>query len=610
MNGSLTPPLQVGRETPVNDITGFYVKSEVEDPSEEHNEQPPSIDCVKEKNHKKAKSERSREHIRRPMNAFMIFSKRHRPMVHSKYPNRDNRTVSKILGEWWYALGADEKQQYHKLATQVKEAHFKAHPDWKWCAKDKKARSDAAHMETPRSERSFDFDFKASDEMAAACIDGNDSDVFSPTTPTLPRPTPLRGDNIDMGLESPLMSPTVAGLPAFVPPSISIPSSPLVSSAFDLTILQKAVSAQLPSMRPPSRFLTPPAIGTMSPIPSAAVSPNLYNICATSPSTNLLQGLCSPVFNEFSSPMGVPQRMSPMSPMWIKSAPVLVSPRSGDSAFAFPQPKSSCASDQTLPYIREKNELANPKLSIAGRGQRANQEPFVLMPTPAQRGVAKGQKRALSMAGGEEDADSASDASSKSGETRPNTLKKFFKRSDETMDRVLDQVDFQNKFAKLPEFTIDQLKKGTSGSLPPTPSKLIRNLMEKVRDSPGNTPLVSNACNAVFFGPTFNNTSPDLTSTEDIIPCSPLDEKSASKRLLEQRRLLVCQLLESAGLFPSSQETTAFQLMHSKVFPSKQSLILKIREVRQKIMNAVKNVDSSGTLELVVLKRLTSILVY
>ncbi|KIH64165.1 HMG box [Ancylostoma duodenale] len=218
---------------------------EVEDPSEEHNEQPPSIDCVKEKNHKKAKSERSREHIRRPMNAFMIFSKRHRPMVHSKYPNRDNRTVSKILGEWWYALGADEKQQYHKLATQVKEAHFKAHPDWKWCAKDKKARSDAAHMETPRSERSFDFDFKASDEMAAACIDGNDSDVFSPTTPTLPRPTPLRGDNIDMGLESPLMSPTVAGLPAFVPPSISIPSSPLVSSAFDLTILQKAVSAQV-----------------------------------------------------------------------------------------------------------------------------------------------------------------------------------------------------------------------------------------------------------------------------------------------------------------------------------------------------------------------------
>lgn len=58
-------------------------------------------------------------HIRRPMNAFMIFSKRHRPIVHEKYPNRDNRTVSKILGEWWYALGVEEKKKYHDLATQV-----------------------------------------------------------------------------------------------------------------------------------------------------------------------------------------------------------------------------------------------------------------------------------------------------------------------------------------------------------------------------------------------------------------------------------------------------------------------------------------------------------
>lgn len=53
------------------------------------------------------------------MNAFMIFSKRHRPLVHQKHPNQDNRTVSKILGEWWYALGAKEKQKYHELAHQV-----------------------------------------------------------------------------------------------------------------------------------------------------------------------------------------------------------------------------------------------------------------------------------------------------------------------------------------------------------------------------------------------------------------------------------------------------------------------------------------------------------
>ncbi|KAM4703038.1 protein capicua homolog [Rhinophrynus dorsalis] len=86
-------------------------------------------------------NKREKDHIRRPMNAFMIFSKRHRALVHQRHPNQDNRTVSKILGEWWYALGPREKQKYHDLAFQVKEAHFKAHPDWKWCNKDRKKSS-------------------------------------------------------------------------------------------------------------------------------------------------------------------------------------------------------------------------------------------------------------------------------------------------------------------------------------------------------------------------------------------------------------------------------------------------------------------------------------
>lgn len=72
------------------------------------------------------------------MNAFMIFSKKHRGLVHEQHPNQDNRTVSKILGEWWYALDPDGKNHYHVLASEVKEAHFKAHPEWKWCSKDRK----------------------------------------------------------------------------------------------------------------------------------------------------------------------------------------------------------------------------------------------------------------------------------------------------------------------------------------------------------------------------------------------------------------------------------------------------------------------------------------
>lgn len=106
--------------------------------------------------------------IRRPMNAFMIFSKRHRAMVHQQHPNQDNRTVSKILGEWWYALKSDEKTKYHELASEVKEAHFKAHPEWKWCSKDRRKSSSST---------------KDSRERINS-LDGTDSfDEKSPNTP-------------------------------------------------------------------------------------------------------------------------------------------------------------------------------------------------------------------------------------------------------------------------------------------------------------------------------------------------------------------------------------------------------------------------------------------
>uniref|UniRef100_A0A8C9TY85 Protein capicua homolog n=1 Tax=Scleropages formosus TaxID=113540 RepID=A0A8C9TY85_SCLFO len=100
-----------------------------------------SLSALPKDSDKNSPGKREKDHIRRPMNAFMIFSKRHRALVHQRHPNQDNRTVSKILGEWWYALGQKEKQKYHDLAFQVKEAHFKAHPDWKWCNKDRKKSS-------------------------------------------------------------------------------------------------------------------------------------------------------------------------------------------------------------------------------------------------------------------------------------------------------------------------------------------------------------------------------------------------------------------------------------------------------------------------------------
>jgi len=68
----------------------------------------------------------------RPMNAFLLFCKQHRPIVREKYPQIENRSVTKILGEWWSNLAEEDKSPYTSLASQYKEAFMKANPEFRW----------------------------------------------------------------------------------------------------------------------------------------------------------------------------------------------------------------------------------------------------------------------------------------------------------------------------------------------------------------------------------------------------------------------------------------------------------------------------------------------
>lgn len=71
-------------------------------------------------------------HARRPMNAFLIFCKRHRGSVRSGFPHLENRAVTRVLGEWWATLNPDQKRTYKNLAQEYKDAFLKANPDFKW----------------------------------------------------------------------------------------------------------------------------------------------------------------------------------------------------------------------------------------------------------------------------------------------------------------------------------------------------------------------------------------------------------------------------------------------------------------------------------------------
>lgn len=61
----------------------------------------------------------SEQRARRPMNAFLLFCKRHRSLVRQEHPRLDNRGATKILADWWAVLEPKEKQKYTDMAKEV-----------------------------------------------------------------------------------------------------------------------------------------------------------------------------------------------------------------------------------------------------------------------------------------------------------------------------------------------------------------------------------------------------------------------------------------------------------------------------------------------------------
>ncbi|KAL4608721.1 HMG box transcription factor BBX isoform X1 [Arapaima gigas] len=80
-----------------------------------------------------AEEDSSEQRARRPMNAFLLFCKRHRSLVRQEHPRLDNRGATKILADWWAVLEPTEKQKYTDMAKEYKDAFMKANPGYKWC---------------------------------------------------------------------------------------------------------------------------------------------------------------------------------------------------------------------------------------------------------------------------------------------------------------------------------------------------------------------------------------------------------------------------------------------------------------------------------------------
>ncbi|XP_016427847.1 transcription factor 7-like 2 isoform X11 [Sinocyclocheilus rhinocerous] len=79
---------------------------------------------------KKEEEKKKQPHIKKPLNAFMLYMKEMRAKVVAECTLKESAAINQILGRRWHALSREEQAKYYELARKERQLHMQLYPGW------------------------------------------------------------------------------------------------------------------------------------------------------------------------------------------------------------------------------------------------------------------------------------------------------------------------------------------------------------------------------------------------------------------------------------------------------------------------------------------------
>ncbi|XP_064537489.1 protein pangolin isoform X5 [Drosophila montana] len=114
--------LGAGSDTPYDLSIGTRLKKINLDTKSSSNSQ--ANDCKDSSNDKK------KPHIKKPLNAFMLYMKEMRAKVVAECTLKESAAINQILGRRWHELSREEQSKYYEKARQERQLHMELYPGW------------------------------------------------------------------------------------------------------------------------------------------------------------------------------------------------------------------------------------------------------------------------------------------------------------------------------------------------------------------------------------------------------------------------------------------------------------------------------------------------